>query len=267
MPAQLRTRGNFRLKYCKLPPIKIYFDSIGSRGTVFENLEHLKLVTHCRKSKKYQAFLVKEYLAYKIYNLLTDYSYRVRLAEITYVDMHGKYKNITRLGFFIEPSRKLAQRNSTQIFPYGAYQKELDNETVTRMALFEYLIGNTDWAVIKRHNVKLFRASLTATPIAVPYDFDWSGFVNPPYAVPAAVLEISSVRERVYRGYKQPIEEFQSTIRLFNENKVEIDSLVKNLAYLNSKQKKKLQQYIDEFYDIINTPESLNINCIDNARE
>ncbi|MBK9492182.1 MAG: hypothetical protein IPO07_27855 [Haliscomenobacter sp.] len=57
------------------------------------------MVTHCIENKTIgNEQLLKEFLTYRLYNLLTDKSYRVQLIQITYVDSNGKDKE-KRYGF------------------------------------------------------------------------------------------------------------------------------------------------------------------------
>jgi len=89
-----------------------------------------------------------------------------------------------------------------------------------RMAVFQYLIGNTDWSIQYRQNIKLINVYKSSLPVAVPYDFDHAGMVDAPYAKPAPELQLLAVTERRYRGYcMQDIQVFDKTIALFNSKK------------------------------------------------
>ncbi|MEJ2257310.1 MAG: hypothetical protein P8X98_09930 [Woeseiaceae bacterium] len=84
---EVRARGKFRRQkeICSFAPLRLDFRK--SNTTLFANSDKLKLVTHCRNgSKKYAQSVYKEYLAYRILNLLTDFSFRVRLLNVRYVD-------------------------------------------------------------------------------------------------------------------------------------------------------------------------------------
>ena len=54
-------------------------------------------------------------------------------------------------------------------------------DEVIRVGIFEYMIGNTDWALSVLHNIKLLELP-DAHRIYVPHDFDYSGFVGTDYA-------------------------------------------------------------------------------------
>jgi hypothetical protein len=86
--------------------------------------------------------------------------------------------------------------------------EQLEPLESSRFALFEYLIGNTDFAQLSGptadrccHNSVLIGENPQSKLFTVPYDFDSSGLVDAYYAVPSPVLHISSNRERVYRGF------------------------------------------------------------------
>ena len=85
---RLRPRGKWRAEtgHCTMPPLFVLFDDATTRGTLFEGQAMLPLTTHCRDSSSYEQYVLKEYLAYRVYNLLTDKSLRVRLARVSYRD-------------------------------------------------------------------------------------------------------------------------------------------------------------------------------------
>ena len=95
----------------------------------------------------------------------------------------------------------------------------------------------------------------TSIPTVVPYDFDHAGIVNAPYAKPAEELEMSSVRERRYRGYcMEDMKKFDSIIALYNSLKVNIYKLYTGRTLLDDKYKKATVKYLDAFYATINNP-------------
>ncbi|MCJ7592585.1 MAG: hypothetical protein MUO51_14665, partial [Woeseiaceae bacterium] len=85
-PIKVRVRGKSRMRVCDFPPLRINFSDDTTKQTVFADQDKLKLVTHCRNGASDQADVLKEYAAYRIFNLISDVSYKVRLARITYSD-------------------------------------------------------------------------------------------------------------------------------------------------------------------------------------
>ena len=99
-----------------------------------------------------------EYLIYKMFSAMTDTSFRVRLLTINYIDSENKKKPFTQFGFFIEPVQMLADRtNSVEIESRALNQKTIYPRMMDRIAIFNYMIGNFDWAVPNQHNIKTFK--------------------------------------------------------------------------------------------------------------
>ena len=258
---KVKTRGNFRKKRlnCNFPPLKLNLPKKNSINTIFAGQDKLKMVIHCQDKRKiYEQYLLQEYLIYKIYNLFTEMSFRVRLALITYVDTKGKYKPITKYAFFIEDEDTMAVRNGCRITKIkNLPQTKTNQQKMTLFYVFQYFIGNTDWSVSALHNVKLIQLdNFYGPPIAVPYDFDFSGVINPHYALPDPILPISSITERLFRSCRTS-KELASIFAHFIEYKDEIYALYKNLSPLEEKYINKALKYYDKFYEIINNPKAV----------
>ena len=137
--------------------------------------------------------MLKEHLAYQIYNALTDKSLRARLARMTYHDTSGRTESLTRYAFFVEHFDSLAKRHDAVVWKPERFDVlDADPVEMATLDVFEYMIGNTDWSAVFNHNVVLIRdAAGRAT--AVPYDFDFSGLVDAEYASVAPELPIRHV--------------------------------------------------------------------------
>lgn len=268
---ELRTRGHYRLqsKICGFPPLRVNFpkDSVG--GTVFEGQDKIDLATHCQDRRdQYEQITLLEYLIYRSYNLLTDKSFRVRLGHVTYVDSAGKRDTVTKYAFFVEDKPALAERIGGKVFnQMEIHDENTDRDLMTLTALFEYLIGNTDWSVWALHNILLVEKPGEMFPTAVPFDFDWSGVISAPYARPDARLPIKHVRERLFRGYCRVPEELAPVIALFNEKKDEIYALYQNQEGLTEETKKETLEYYDAFYKIINDPRAVDREIVRKCRQ
>ena len=267
---KLKTRGNFRLKCenCDFPPLKFNFDKDSVHNTVFEGQNKLKLVTHCRdKSERLQACTIKEYLAYKSYNLISEVSFNVRLVNITYLDTGDENNALRKIAFFIEDKDDMASRNGMdEMKVANIHQLNTDYFRMAELALFQYMIGNTDWSVPKLHNIILLKKATHSPPVAVPYDFDWAGLVNAPYAKPAPQVDAVNVKQRVYRGYKRPLEEMEKPIRKFIEAKSSVIDLFIDFEYLELKEKQKCLKYINEFYHVIESKAAVRRELVYGAR-
>jgi hypothetical protein len=266
-PVSLEVRGHFRRDYCYLPPLKMIFKD--HPGSAFYSLRSLKLVSSCMTSREDDQNLLKEYMCYKIYNLITDKSFRVRLLNLNYVDSSGKKKPFTRHAFLIEDVKQLAKRNDCVDWSGKKYATErTDRRQMTVAAVFEYMIANTDWSVPANHNIKLIHsaADSTSRPFVVPYDFDFSGLVNTIYSAPDERLGIANVRERIYRGFPRTMDELNDVLDVFKKQKGNIYAAINNFSLLTAGTKKEMTQYLDEFYETINSPARVKEAFIDNAR-
>jgi len=264
---QIQTRGNFRRNFenCNFPPLSINFKKKEVKKTLFEGINRIKLVTHCNSgSKIYQQYVLEEYLIYRTYNIITDTSYRVRLALVTYYDTISEKVLQKSYSFLIEPDGALADRLCLKEFEKKyVLQDKTRLDHVSKLAIFEYMVGNTDWAVSTLHNIKLFTADTTQPAYAIPYDFDWSGLINAMYAKPLPRFGTKSVTERVFKGYCRSLSQFKSTFIFFDSKKEEIYSLYQNFDLLKAGEKKRIINYLNEFYDIIGNDRRISAEFLD----
>jgi hypothetical protein len=256
---KLRTRGIFRLKTCGFPPIRLDLPAHKLEHTPFAGEDKLKLVTHCQGDRSYERNLLREYALYRAFNALTDTSFRVRLAHVTYVDS-ARHDTVTRYGFLIESDTALAQRIGAEpVHANNVFDPMTDPSYMTLVAVFQYLIGNTDWSVWKRHNIAIFQKLAEPRPLlAVPYDYDFSGAVNAPYAVPPEQLKIVSVRQRVYRGFCQPDSTLAGVLARFRVAKDSIYAAVRAVPDLPERDVRNVLDYFDDFYKVIDNPGAVN---------
>jgi len=271
IPVKLKTRGIFRRskENCNIPPLTVNFKDDSLSNNYFSNIGKLKLVNVCnRKRESFQQYLIKEYLVYRIYNLLSEFSFKVRMVKILYVDINNAIAPFETLGFFIEDMSSLNQRTNTKpIKTLGIIQDAVDRPKMDVTSIFQYMIGNTDWSVPKQHNIKLVVKESDLIPIAIPYDFDFCGFVNPPYTKPPEIIPISHVTERYYRGFCRTRKELEPAITHFISVKENIFSLIQEDTLLNSRSKRELIEYIADFFDIIENPRFIQRELIDNCRK
>jgi len=270
IPVEIQARGHYRRSRdnCDFPPIRIRFSEDKVTNTLFSGQDKLKLVTHCSDNRViFSKYLLKEYLAYRIYNLLCDEGYKVRLAKITYNDRGGKNKQLIRFAFFIEKTEHLASRIGGTEIEFSGLAKEITDQKLTLIfSVFQYLIGNTDWSIPGLHNVKLI--SLPGSNyVPVPYDFDFSGLVGTYYAIPDPKIPIKSIFQRIYRGPCVELETILPVLELFNGKKSEIYSLISDFEYMEEKERAKVLRYFDKFYKTLNNDRKLKrefiFNCIE----
>lgn len=247
---RIKSRGIFRNGYCTFPPLSLNFTKTDSIKSDPGRITKIKVVTHCQSGN--ENYLFKEYLIYKLFNILTEYSFRVRLARIDYISSTGKSKTISTYCFLIEPLHILARRtNSIPVNSTTLGQKNIIPEIMNRVTIFNYMIGNTDWAVTFQHNCKILAGNFPDKPglgIAVPYDFDYSGLVDAHYAVPSEKLGLESVRQRRYLGLCRTEDDFLKALEQFSDKKPDFYKVINEFPYLNEKIKKSMIKYLDEFY-------------------
>jgi len=266
---KVRTRGNFRLDKlnCSFPPLKLDLPKGDLQGTILDGQNKLKLVTHCRDRDDYEQNLLEEYLAYRIYNLLTDESFRVQLARVTYFDSNGDSEAETRYAFLIESKPEMEARlGGTNLEVRTVHPDLFQPEAAGRMYLFQYLIGNVDWSLVYFHNVKLFRIDSQAFPI--PYDFDWSGLVSAPYAKPHPGLAhvIRTVRQRLFRGFCSDRIDYSPLMDQFKEIREEVIALIQTVPGLTDRNVRSAKEYVEEFYEVWNDPQKARKRILDACR-
>jgi hypothetical protein len=234
-----------------------------------KKLGRMKLVWPCSSTTSDEQLVLKEYLVYKMYNLITEKSFRVRLVKMAYRDVKDKIKPQDAYAFFIEDTDEMAARNKCiEIQSVRFHTEATERKQTTLVALFQYMIGNTDWAVPLYRNIKLMqdKKDNKSMPFLVPYDFDYSGLVNARYAVPPPELPISSVQQRLYRGFPRSITELDAALKIFRNQKQAIDSLIQHFEPLSKNNKKEMIKYLDEFYSIIEKEKNIKDIFITNAR-
>jgi hypothetical protein len=249
----VKTRGHFRrLKAnCKMPPLLLNFPKgEKTKKSVFEKQDKLKLVVPCQGDD----YIIREWLVYKLYNLITEKSFKAELVQVDFEDSSNRRKAEMHYCILIEDENKMAKRNKTFVWKRKMLDmKDMDEDEFRKMAVFQYMIGNTDWGVMYLQNIVLITKDSATAPFAIPYDFDHAGIVDAFYAGPAEELEISSNRQRLYRGFcEKDKNNFAKTIELFNRLKNDIYNVYINCSLLEPKYAKFVKRYLDDFYKTIN---------------
>ncbi|MEP7374767.1 MAG: hypothetical protein ABI675_15330 [Chitinophagaceae bacterium] len=257
IPVNVKTRGHFRRmrENCVYPPLLIEFSKDKDQlSSIFSEQRKLKLVMPCQEDK----YLIREWLVYKIYNLVTPKSFRARLVKVKLDDDRKKKESTPFYGILLEEEKQMAKRNKEVIVERKLLPQQTAPDAFINMAFFQYLIGNTDWSVPYQHNIKLLARDSVTIPFTVPYDFDHAGIVDAPYAYPAEELQMKSVRDRRFRGYCiQNMKEYEEVVALYNRLKNDIYNLYTHCELLEERYIKSTTAYLDEFYKTINNPKAL----------
>jgi len=258
LPLKIKVRGHFRkLKQnCNYPPLLLNFSSETQVNSIFSEQNKLKLVTPCKDEK----YVVREYQVYKMYNLVTPKSFKARLVKFNLISNSSKAKEIEPLyGILLEEEDQMAGRNN-MITVEGRLVKPQQThlDDFLNMAVFEYLIGNTDWSVQYLQNVKLIANDSLSIPYTVPYDFDHAGIVGAPYAAPAPELLLASTRVRRYRGYcLNDMKQFDNVISKYNHLKDGVYKIYTENSLLDENYIKSTVKFLDDFYKTINDSKRL----------
>ena len=248
--AKVNIRGKFRRMNCdEMPPLKLNFSKADLKAAGLNTFDDLKVVTHCIENKAIaKELLLKEYLAYKLYNQITDESLRVQFIKITYQDIKSRKKK-KQWAFIIEDTAQLrvrleAKKCKNQI---GLTPDQFNRNQINTAALFQYMIGNADWSLRMGRNMKMILKDDQV--LAIPYDFDFSGLVNAPYAVANSNVGQKKVKERIYLGLETDRKNLQSSINLFSEKKEVILDYIKNFKALRPCSRKSVLKYVESFFE------------------
>ena len=268
---KIRARGRYRRqkKTCNFPPVRLNFKSGQVEGSLLDGEDKLKLVTHCQnKRAKSEQYVLREYMAYRILQILTDRSFRARLLRITYVNNEKDDDPMTKYGFVIEDDDSVGERLGMEARDVKSLAyNDLDPGQTNLINLFEYLIGNTDYSLIRGpaddnccHNSVPFSNGGPVSP--VPYDFDFSGLVDAPYAEPNPQLKIRDVRTRLYRGRCSNNEHLPASISHIRSKKDEIYALIDEIDGFDQSSQQSVTRYLNEFFDNIADDKMIQRNLI-----
>lgn len=259
---EVKLRGQYRRSYCSIPPLKLKFKGADFGYEGWDGLKSIKLVTTCKSSESFDQYLVKEYLAYKMYNVLTPKSFQVRMAKITFRDKNDRYDAVEQLAFFIEDVDDVAARNDAfELEPDRMSEAWADTKLANVMAVFEYAIGNTDWHIGNLHNMKVIKSNdpVAGTSYLVPYDFDFSGFVNTHYALPNDVHMIPDVKTRLFLGTCTSRAEIMAAVLHVKAAQEAWNNIIVSSPYLDENTRKECLDYMQEFYRLLENPRRMEL--------
>ena len=170
---------------------------------------------------------------------------------------------------FIEDDDDVAARMEGRAVEMpGLLFKDFDQESLTLMTVFQYMIGNPDYSITGMHNVRLVQ---TAANVRYPitWDFDVTGLVDPQYAVPNAQVRkaIAGVRARSYLGPCRSAEEFEPTLAAFRGKQGEMQALLNSIPGLDDAERRKAAEYLGEFFTVIGSKELVKRELIDTCHD
>jgi hypothetical protein len=274
IPVTVAVFGKTRLDYCTIPPLALTPDPVAVSGTVFEGHKRLRIVTHCGHETESDRWVLLEYLTYRTYQILSDTALSVRLVEIEYRDPKEKTRKQAAYAFFVEDIEVAAQRRGLEWLEDQLLSPtHLDPTQMGVLALFQYMVGNTDWSVLRGaegerccHNAALLGDENASQRQLLPYDFDHSGLVNAPYARPSETLRLQNVRQRRYRGFCVHNDFLPAAIDLFNQRRALVETLFLDPSLRHPGPRQEALRYLETFYKEINNPKRLNKSLLRRCR-
>jgi hypothetical protein len=254
LPLRIAKRGITRKSLCDFPPMKFKFQTDTLEGRGYSKMNTYKFVTHCIPNG--DELVVSEFLAYKLFNHLSDKSFRVKMVMIKYDDLSRRLSNLkdgVHYGFIIEEDEELAYRLDAKLFEGDIDLKYIDHQQYALMVVFQYMIGNTDWNLKRRHNIKWIQGKGAHFPASLPYDFDFSGLVNAPHAAPHPKMPIKTVRERFLQWRGKTKVALNKICEGMIADKENILNIVKNEVHLSEDKKIEMIDYLNSFFKEIET--------------
>ncbi|NND44265.1 MAG: hypothetical protein HKN58_03000 [Xanthomonadales bacterium] len=277
VPVGIQRRDGWRAQQtnCQVPTLFVRFSDEDTAGTPFEGQNLLALTSHCGKGYRpenvpsrrlpdqFESYVINEYLGYRLYNLVTDASLKVRLVKMRYQHPENSRLDFSNDAFFSEHFSSLAERLSANITPPGSFElARLDFATADRMAIFHYMIGNTDWSIQDQENVALLETA-DGKLLPVAYDFDMSGLVSAHYARPAAGLPVRNVKQRYFMGFCHPYSDWDALFEEFAALRDPSLKLVSDTPGLGRGDRRVSGAYLDSFFRMLESTEARKNNISD----
>jgi hypothetical protein len=258
----VKYRGESRYERCNFPPMQIIFKKPLYESSDSGRIKKMKLVNQCQQGSLYEDYIIRECLVYKLYNVLTDTCFQVRLLKVSFIDTEKKKKPMIQYGIFVEPEELLANRtNILEAKATNLSQKHMYPAMIDRIAIFNYMVSNWDWSVPGQHNISVFISptyDAEELGIPVPFDFDLTGVVNAEYAIPPPGMGIETNRERKFTGICRSREIYMRELMLFKNKKEEFYSVVNDYPFLSKAAKRDIVIFLDQFFDQLEKPRSLD---------
>ncbi|MEQ1744519.1 MAG: hypothetical protein ABMA02_03770 [Saprospiraceae bacterium] len=248
---EVRTRGKFRRRRCEIPPIKLKFVKTGLEQAQMDTMNEAKLVLPCASKEADETLIVREYLAYRMFEKLSPgYCVRARLVRIQLKDK-AKKRPQKMLAMLVEHEEEVSGRLSgTVLQEWGIKLDRMHADQVALMILFQYLVGNTDWDLNSCRNVMLIQPPSGDGLRAIPYDFDFSGLVAAPYSSPNSECKIRSVLDRCLMDYGIASEALQRAKQKIFEAKTALYEECKN-QFLPTRAAEEMTRYLDIFFEAL----------------
>jgi hypothetical protein len=266
LDVEYSVRGNYRLRedICEYSQLWLNLRRGQLEDSVFAGQNRLKLVVQCDDSANARAYIAREEQAYRLFNILSPNSFLTRIVEVTFNDPDRPRASRTHLGILLEHKDRLEERLGLEAVEQERFAvREHEAAQANLVALFMFMLSNTDYSMLTGppgemccHNIEVF--STGAAPyLAIPYDFDSTGYVNPGYATPSTSIGQRSIRERIYRGFCVDEAVLQANLELFNARREQMNAVIREARFQPEREAERTLDYVDGFFGIINDAQRL----------
>jgi len=261
----MNLRGKFRRMKCSMPPLLLNFKKSTLRQLNLDNIDEVKLVTHCLETAEGQENLQEELMCYRVYESLTPCSYRTIWLNVTYRDALRPGQQIKSTGFLLEPDKDITKRlGFVERKLFNPAEDSIHFESYSHTVAFNFLIGNRDWSIIMSRNAKLFYDSISSHYVVIPYDFDYSNIVSATYRRETRPDHMTHPLERIYQG-----EYFSNRageiIKKFQETEETIlHSVATAPNPMDEIERKKISKYFETWFSQVKKKEAKDLpyGCI-----
>lgn len=246
---EVRPRGRYRRKVSKIPPMKIRFSEKELQAENLDSLNEIKIALPSVHTEQGNELIVKEYLAYRMFEKVSDAHFRARLVKLTLIDTNEKGSGKKKLyAIFIEDEEEVARRlHGIPEDEYGIKMEKFEQDQAALVVMYQYLIGNTDWDFAMRRNVELIKKNENEKMLVLPYDFDFSGLVSAPYASPSSESGVKTVRDRYLMSAGIDTVALKSATNLLKTKEKEFYKICRS-RYLSNEASDNMVLFLESFF-------------------
>jgi hypothetical protein len=249
--AEVRPRGKYRRKNAVYPPLKLKFKKKELIAAGMDTLNEIKLVLPAFDNSMGDELVIREYLAYKMFEKLSPVHVKARLIRLTIKDTHVEKSKKNMFAILVEDAEETAARyNGVEVEEYGISPDSLAANQAALMVMFDYMIGNTDWDISMMRNVRLLRTQAGGKILSLPYDFDFSGLVSAPYASPSSDTGLKTVRDRFLMANGIKPDALKRAVMNIRKNRQALYDICRN-RFVSRETSDDMMLFLDTFFNQI----------------
>ncbi|MGE0448624.1 MAG: hypothetical protein AB7Q29_03485 [Vicinamibacterales bacterium] len=273
---------------CSFPKLALTFDAADRQSTALDDLDALKIGTHCADrggdalTPRYgrlanQRSPHRESLVYDMLRAAGVTTLRTRPARITYIGTDARTTRLTRNALLIEDDRDAMKRlggvADLDAHTFGSARQRFSVADTARVVFAQALIGNFDWCLriapddVYRCNARqplwnvhaFARYGQTALPVV--YDFDLAGPVvgrhiwfdevfDASFAASGSPIDVEVLAQLQHARSVLSREVLEATRRTFEDAKAAVYAAIES-APVDEAGRRLARQYADAFYGIV----------------